>query len=553
MSLPSIMAPSAALDTMSDSIRLHNGLTAMGVYVFAGGFSLGVEKAGFKVCGHLEGDNFGVKVATQRWPVCVLPPAHWLKGVADTMLASGSVPDLIHMNPPCSAYAKNGLRGGLSDPIMKCVEMCVDFGLRMQPKAFVWELVPGIYDRDPQYLHNYAKRCAEHGYEVHAFLTNSALHGAPQARPRFHFVASKYKIDWQGTYDGEDDDHKGWKPIQWAIDKVAEAEKTRKLKNHMDSIGQTQLEKIVKYCPPGTYLSQLPDYVYIENYKKRGGRAWQPGDSPPGVSRLRAMPDKPSPVIIGGMSTAHPSVDRFMTARECATVMGFPLDFEFSSSRTMPYKEIGKGLCVENARFVALAIAQAIERGEPADPTPRFISTDWRDRASVPTLTSSKDFKAAWWAERGIKQGERTKALPKSNRPNGGRSANKTPTIQVIGTSIPDDFIERIGSYGIQVGNTGPVFGFAVGVMELMTVLFKLKKGDYLYTDCDVPPDLEINEIKTEDALIETTLNATGFDLKGLILAKVTNLTPDQLVEVAKFIDDMENDNYGDSDDDAEE
>src|SRR5437773_5940497 len=85
-------------------------LTALGVHVFMGGFSIGVQEH-FRLTAHLERDHEGVKYAARSWrpyrhdvPVQVDWSAQWrfqLKALY------GQV-DFVYSNPPCSGYSAAG-------------------------------------------------------------------------------------------------------------------------------------------------------------------------------------------------------------------------------------------------------------------------------------------------------------------------------------------------------------------------------------------------------------------------------------------------------------
>jgi site-specific DNA-cytosine methylase len=107
---------------------------AVGVYIFAGGFTIGMADQ-FRIRGHLEDGMFGVntfKANFPRVPVWINPdrwPADRFKGI-----------DVVYGNPPCAPWSpigssmRHGQENWRSDPNVDCARRLIDFGLKVQPK-----------------------------------------------------------------------------------------------------------------------------------------------------------------------------------------------------------------------------------------------------------------------------------------------------------------------------------------------------------------------------------------------------------------------------------
>ncbi len=426
--------PRLALDEIKRRIGESENLTALGACVFAGGFSFGMEEAGFDVVGHLELPDLdvGAGTASQRWPVAVAPlddayehknrhgnHTTWMNAV-DELLEEELVPDVLHMNPPYSAFAQTGLQRGLSDPVMCYLEYCVHrLALRLKPKVFVWELVPGIWDREPQFINSMAAAAAEHGYRTYSFLTTAALHGGFQNRNRFHFIASKYALDFEGVYEREPADRKACRTLGDVLQIVDDAQaELGRLPNHEADYQSTgALDAILPFVPPGGYLGDVPDPVLYEHYRPNG-QPWK-GTGRPGATRVRGRMDRTCPVIIGGASIVHPEKDRWLTVRECAAAQGFPMDYEFPNGGN-GYAEVGKGLCTHNAAFVGRVIWDALANKTDAEPNVVAELIDWRKRTSVPKMTPSIEERRAWFKEKHpdlpIEYAERKKSAKKGGK-----------------------------------------------------------------------------------------------------------------------------------------
>ncbi len=392
MSLHRLLDQPAALQLIHDAHRNAAKPTFFLACGFAGGFGLGAKAAGGRVIGGLESAEmpFGARVAQQGWPVIIEPQANWGTAAFVSRLPKA---DALIMNPPCSAYAQNGLRGGMADPVMCNLHACVELALAMAPKVWAWELVPGIFTSDDgrPFIDALAARASAAGYTVTSFLTTSAVHGGPQIRKRYHFVASKVKLDFEGVYAVQPPSLLGWRTIRETLAGLTGDEPNSRHITH------GALDLVLPFVPPGTYVNQVPDEVLANVYRPRG-RQWDATMTKPGVSRIRAMWDGPSPTIVGGASVVHPEQDRFLTVRENARLMGFPDSWTFSDA-THGYAEVGKGLTVHTARFLCSVIMAGLIDDVPAEPAPHAI-IDFRDRSTAPSLTSSVEFKNQWFQSR---------------------------------------------------------------------------------------------------------------------------------------------------------
>jgi site-specific DNA-cytosine methylase len=368
----------------------HGDFTALGVLVFAGGFSFGMEQAGFRVAGQLELPDLqiGVEAVRRRWPVHVGPVESWF-GLTNK-------PDVIYANPPCVAYAATGNRGGAADSRMCYLRNATyDFSLKVQPTVWVWELVCGIFDTERGFLEAMAVRAAQYGYKCYAFLTTTAQHGGYQNRERFHFIASRVELSFDEVWNAQPAERIGVRPIDEALD----ACDVDGLTNNTD-VYNGCFNAIMPYCPPGSHLRTVDDDIMRKYYKPNGGD-WD-GATRPGFAHIRARRGVHSPTVLGGPTIIHPDKDRYITPREAATIMGFPLDFEFSPGlRAM--SEIGRGLCVHNARFVGDVIHHGLYRGWSVHvPKPGSVDTmleviDMRLPArSLPSVKMKPSEVAAW-------------------------------------------------------------------------------------------------------------------------------------------------------------
>ena len=273
----------------------------------------------------------------------------------------------------------------------------------------MWELVPGVFTQERGFIDAMAFRAKKFGYRCYAFLTTSALHGGYQDRRRFHFVASKYDLDWEGVYEREPDDRKGSRTLGEALKVVSDIspnpETDTILSNHVNTYNGA-FRGIFPYCPPGSHLRDVPESIMYKHYRPYN-KEWT-GKGKPGFGHTRARMDRPSPNVLGGYTIIHPEIDRYLTARESATIMGFPLDYVFTKG-SKAYAEVGRGLCTHNAAFLGRVVADGLKRRIRTIPTLSkekhhrtswVQAIDWRNRGTRLTIKMKMKDQIEWWKVR---------------------------------------------------------------------------------------------------------------------------------------------------------
>lgn len=389
---------------------------ALGLCIFAGGFSFGMEEAGFEVLGHMELTDcqLGINTSRQRWPVFVGNVDEWKEAMTGMERA-----DVFYANPPCVAYAGTGKHEGTADTRMCFLRNCAyDTMMVQQPTVWAWELVPGIFSKDLAWLQAMSFRAAKLGYECHAFLTSSALHGGYQDRRRFHFVASRVKIDWEQSYKDCTPDWKDSKTLGAALESVRQARRNEcdtrfnqvsgsdadrlGILPNDETVYSGAFQTLFPHTAPGMHLGHVPDEILRKVYRPRA-TAWT-GSGRPGFSHTRGRMDRPSPNVLGGHTIVHPVENRYLTPRECAAVMGFPMDYTFSD-RAKAYQEVGRGLCTHNARFLGKAIHDALKNNQLAlvERHGPLRVVDWRARVRTNSLSMPVSEAKAWYtAQHGV-------------------------------------------------------------------------------------------------------------------------------------------------------
>lgn len=160
-------------------------MNALGVHVFAGGFTMGVQQV-CPVIAQLETHNFGRETAEQF--VDFINADSW----EDWPRLECS---FIYGNPRCTGFScitsgyGGDVHGPWSGPTKDIHDLC-NYGVRNETDVIIWESVQQAYSTGRELLDYLRDELfVPRGYRiVHAFL-NAASFGNPQNRRRYFFIA----------------------------------------------------------------------------------------------------------------------------------------------------------------------------------------------------------------------------------------------------------------------------------------------------------------------------------------------------------------------------
>lgn len=276
-------------------------LTAVGCNIFAGGFTLGVEKE-FKVLAHLEHDAYGV--ATFRLNRPTVPVLHGPERWGELDLGGGEL-DLIYANPPCAIVSVCGrsLTGGAgswrTDPRTQRHRDIVDLALRLRPRILAVESVVQLYTKAPELIEEHATRLGAAGYGVSHLLVDNAWHGVPQRRRRYYTLAHRVPLGFERL---------NWAPPSTVGEILRGVPKPGGIQGYSRAVARA-----MAVTRPGGNLRKAAE--------KRG---WPT----PAFLWHRLHPDELGRPIISKM--IHPSENRPLGFNEALAMMGYPDNFKTS-------------------------------------------------------------------------------------------------------------------------------------------------------------------------------------------------------------------------------
>jgi site-specific DNA-cytosine methylase len=320
-------------------------LTALGCYIFAGGFTLGVRKH-FEVLTHFEEGPYGVDTAVHNE---LIKEAHIVPATWPIDRYKGQV-DFVFANPPCAAWsvASHGRKTSWQDdPRINCTRRAYTLLDRLEPDVWAWESVRPAWTKGREFVESFARDAMTKGYSATVLLVNGLLHGVPQPRKRFFLVLHKHLIDWQPTGIA----HKAT---------VGEAILTKtKFKTETVVNVNVKEQRLFKHAKPGMSLRAVFDrrsakeiaLAAAEGRNVRGRPSFQ---------RFRLRADGQSQTLTGMPHKIHPTLDRIISVEESAALCGYPRDFEFLGSTNKRYAQVAQAVMPPVGEYVARMVAASL-------------------------------------------------------------------------------------------------------------------------------------------------------------------------------------------------
>lgn len=353
-------------------------LTALGAYIFAGGFTLGVREH-FDVLGHLEEGPFGAETSRTNLGIPVweeLDEDAFYARAHEVVRKSKRKLDFLYANPPCAPWSVASHGRGThwqDDPRLGCVKRVYRL-LDLKPQVWAWESVRPAFTKGRELVNGFIEAAAQKGYSATVLLVNSMYHGAAQNRPRFFLVLHRVPLEFQ--------------PPKLKVVTVGEVLKALRFKGksaYPVPEPREDLLAAVKLMKPGESLRAAWEKIPAN---RRKAAAHDPARGKlkgrPSFLDARLSLDGFSRAMTGGPKMYHPTERRFLNGEEVAALCGFPRSYRFLGP---VYQEVARGVMPPVAEYLAGEVANSLKnkRGKP-NREPRVV-TVFSDRIEEETLT----------------------------------------------------------------------------------------------------------------------------------------------------------------------
>ena len=312
-----------------------------------GGLDLGLGFAGFKSLVVSDVAPVFVETVTRNIPRAkglVYDAMRLTKEMIYELSGTENI-DLVAAGPPCQAFSILGRRNALDDPRGKLALKYFDLVVAMQPKAFLFENVPGLLTvnkgEDWKQLYQYAEDAT--GYHLHFRKLNSVAFGIPQFRERVVLIGFRKDVPFEFPESATgrfverliSEGHL-LTPSKWALEEV-NGLPNHDIRNHGEAV-RNRYNKI------------------------------QPGERDRIDHTDRIDPHRPSGTVLvgssegGGRPHIHPYSPRVITVREAARLQSFPDWYEFYGTSTAQYRQVGNAVPPLMAYEIGRKIAEALEK-----------------------------------------------------------------------------------------------------------------------------------------------------------------------------------------------
>ncbi|MGI8757695.1 MAG: DNA cytosine methyltransferase [Acidimicrobiales bacterium] len=310
-------------------------MRVLDLFAGAGGLSIGLETAGFRIVAGTEWDADACETFAKAHPA-----AEVLEGDINAMGFAQwrDEVELVVGGPPCQPWSIGGKRLGPADPrdgwpaFLRVLR-------EVRPRAFVAENVAGFASgRRCSNLSALVAEMKALGFEVTAEVLHAADHGVPQKRQRLFIVGLRH-----GRFRFPPPARGPGRPLPWrpAGDLVS-----------VEALG-TPNPSIVTYArEPDLRPNPYDGHIY-----NGGGRpidlerpsptllASMGGNKTPWVDTLGVVPEYHSHLLAGGRPRRGlvPGARR-ITVEEAALLQTFPVGMHIAGRRSSRYRQIGNAV-----------------------------------------------------------------------------------------------------------------------------------------------------------------------------------------------------------------
>ena len=297
-------------------------MKAIGSYIFAGGFTIGVKKH-FDVKAHFEGDGeYGGDTFSLNYPDIPIysGPEDWpIEEWKDNV-------DFIYGNPPCAPWStlgssSKGADGWKDDPRISCWNDVFSLLYSVRPRALAIESVPRVYSvtGGRPMIEDFTRKAKKEGYGVTHLLVDGQYAGLPHSRKRFFFLAHKGNFNPPAP---------NWSPASSVGEILDELKADGVEPGHTGKLNENEMN-LVKIAKPGESLRNIwerlnPPETWIRSPTGRKGVKGRPQ-----FMKWRLRREQIMGVIAGGFAI-HPEEDRLLGIKELAYFSGFPVDYKFA-------------------------------------------------------------------------------------------------------------------------------------------------------------------------------------------------------------------------------
>lgn len=357
-------------------------LKVIDLFAGCGGFSCGVEKAGFELVSAVEIDeNIAKSYKHNHHAKRVIIDD--IKNVDNSKYFSLNQAQIIIGGSPCQGFSTAGARirkSFVDDPRNYLFKHYLNIVRIVKPKIFIFENVKGILNFDKGKVFNEIKQVFKQaGYHLCYFIAKADEFGIPQNRERVIIIGSGFEFNLQNELNRT---------------KKEILEKNKRFFDFvsvLEAIGNlpnpTKDGKIPNPKPNNHYLEFLASknaFIFNHTQTKHNEIALKRMAQIKANENFTALkeqiksvhsgsygrldPHKAAATITTRFDTPsggrfiHPYENRTITPREAARIQSFPDEFKFLGSKTSICKQIGNAVPPKLAYFLGIMMKGLLKK-----------------------------------------------------------------------------------------------------------------------------------------------------------------------------------------------
>lgn len=340
-------------------------LVAIDLFCGAGGLSLGLEAAGFRVAGAFDSWRPAVESYRKNFKShpCFLEDVEKLTPARMAALGMPKEPDLVAGGPPCQGFSFQ--RIGNDEDIRN--DLILSFGhvvVGCNARMFMMENVRGLLGaRGRPVLARFRELMEVAGYSLKLETLDAADFGVPQHRQRVFVVG--WRSDVGDRFEFPKPTTSATVSVREALNGLPQAD----LPGHRHPRDSMHIEtplsplnrRRIEIVPPGGGFEDLPMDLRADCHKAGAARIGHRSV----YGRLH--PDRPAGTITAMFDSftrgrfGHPTEPRNLTLREGARLQSFPDTHVFVGSKREMVKQIGNAIPPPLAAAVARAISDTLQ------------------------------------------------------------------------------------------------------------------------------------------------------------------------------------------------
>lgn len=342
--------------------------TALELYAGAGGFSLGLEDAGFCVTHHVDNDTAACATLKTNFPesqVLQCTVEDFLEGCQRNPTSRrypkvGSI-SLIHGSTPCQGFSLANRNGGANDAANNAeTRQFIDVVKYFHPPFVTFENVEGIVKkRNKNYVQKMIAEFLNMEYQVRLCFLTASDYGDPQDRNRIIIFAAKAGLELphlpQPTHgDG---------PSLLAKRTVADAI------GFLEDVDPLEYEGDVEVMVNGVSLD-LQGHILRSSERNKDD--------------IQLVADAAAPTVIKRRVIRHYGCNkRQLTRLERSLLQSFPCTYDFSGTSSEILDQIGNAVPVCLSRAIGKSVMDAILRSNKGVPAARDLKADKGDSSHL--------------------------------------------------------------------------------------------------------------------------------------------------------------------------